>query len=98
MDFTIVHAHWILLGIVLAFFPRLSTISMLVFGSLSLPQDGSYQALWILGWVLTPRLLVAILAMAYFATNPVLVVLAWIICFAGETSEKKVLISSRTSE
>jgi len=98
MDFTIVHPHWFLLAFVLLFFPRLSTLSMLIFGSLMLPQEGSYQALWILGWLLTPRLLIAILSMAYFTTNPILVVFAWIFAFVGESSEKKVIIHSRNSK
>lgn len=61
---------------------------MAIFGSLMLPVSPGYRVLWCLGWFLTPRLLIAILAIPYFDENPVLVILAWIICFSGESSEK----------
>ena len=46
--------------------------------------------LWWLGFFLTPRLLVAILAtQSYWETNPILVVLTWIWALGGESAEKK---------
>ena len=47
------------------------------------------SSLWWLGWIFAPRLLVAILATtAYWDTNPVLCVLAWIWALCFETGEK----------
>ena len=96
MDFTIVHPHWFLLGLVLAFFPRTSTACMALFGSLMLPLSIGYRVLWCLGWVLSPRLLIAILALAYFPTNPVIVVVAWCLAFSGEVAEKKTIIKVKS--
>ena len=70
MDFFNEHGVWTL--IFLAMFPRLT----LLFASFA---SGGW--LWWLGWVLTPHLLVAILALPYFDSNPVLVIVAW--CIAG---------------
>jgi hypothetical protein len=84
-DFWQVHG-W---GFVLAmcFFPRLT----LLFSSV---VSGGF--FWWLGWLLTPRLLVAILATtAYWNTNPVLVVITWIWMLGGEGTEKAVVSGSR---
>ena len=55
----------------------------------------AYPVLFWIGWVLTPRLVVAILATTfYWDTNPILCVLAWIYAFTvggyttKETSER----------
>jgi uncharacterized membrane protein YGL010W len=66
--------------IFLAIFPRLT----LLFGSF---VTGGF--LWWLGWIFAPHLLVAILAIPYFDTNPVLVIIAWIIAFSGTGAEAK---------
>ena len=95
MDFTIVHAHWFLLSLALAFCPRLTTACMALFSSLMLPVDTGYRVLWVLGWILCPRLLIAILAMAYFTTNPVIVIFAWVIAFTGESAEKTTITRRR---
>ena len=60
--------HWAIL-IALALFPRLT----LLLGSFA---TGGF--LWWLGWLFTPHLLVAILALPYWNENPVLVIVAWI--------------------
>ena len=45
--------------------------------------------MWWLGWLVAPRILVAILAtISYFEANPVLVVIAWLVALGGESSEK----------
>ena len=47
---------------------------------------------WWLGWLFTPRLLAACLAtVAYWETNQVLVVCAWLIAWGGESGEKYVV-------
>jgi hypothetical protein len=72
--------HGLLFILFLAFFPRLTLLfSSVAFGG----------PLWWLGWLVAPRLLVAILATgAYWRTNPVLVVITWIWAFGGESAEK----------
>ena len=48
-----------------------------------------FGPLFFLGWLLVPRLTVAILATTvYWHTNPVLCVFAWIWAFCGESAEK----------
>ena len=84
-DFWQVHG-W---GFVLAmcFFPRLT----LLFSSVA---SGGF--FWWVGWLLTPRLLVAILATsAYWNTNPILVVITWIWMLGGEAAEKAFLSGAR---
>ena len=78
MNFWDVHGVFFLIFITI--FPRLTLlISSVPFGGL----------FWWLGFFFTPRLLVAILAtMAYWTTNPVLVVMSWIVCLFGEFAEK----------
>jgi len=65
----------------LMFFPRLTLLfSSVLFGGFW----------WWFGWLLAPRLLVAILATtAYWDTNPVLVVFTWLWALGGESTEKK---------
>jgi len=65
----------------MCFFPRLT----LLFSSVA-----TGGLLWWLGWLVAPRLLVAILATtAYWNTNPVLVTLTWFWALGGESVEKK---------
>jgi hypothetical protein len=61
-------------------FPRLT----LLFSSV--PFGGFF---WWLGFLFMPRVLVASLAtVAYFQTNPILVVIAWLVALGGEVFEK----------
>lgn len=72
--------HGIFFLIFITFFPRLT----LLFSSVA---TGGF--LWWVGFLFFPRILVAALAtVSYFHTNPVLVVLSWIIALGGETLEK----------
>jgi hypothetical protein len=61
-------------------FPRLTLLfSSVLFGGF----------FWWLGFFFCPRILVAILAtVTYFYTNPVLVVISWMIALSGEVFEK----------
>ncbi|MFZ4713329.1 MAG: hypothetical protein ACOYL6_06445 [Bacteriovoracaceae bacterium] len=66
--------------IFITFFPRLT----LLFSSV--PFGG---VLWWFGLVFCPRVLVATLAtVTYFKTNPVLVVISWMVALSGEIFEK----------
>lgn len=77
-------AHGLLFIFFMFFFPRLT----LLFSSV---VSGGF--LWWLGWLLTPRLLVAILATnSYWQTNRILVILSWIWALCGESTEKKVVV------
>lgn len=64
----------------LAIFPR---ITLLV---ASFATGGFF---WWLGWLLTPHLLVAILGLSYWDTNPVLVVISWLLAFGGTGAEQQ---------
>jgi hypothetical protein len=78
MSFWDVHGIWFIIA--MFFFPRLT----LLFSSVA---TGGF--LWWLGWLLTPRLLVAVLATSsYWDTNRILVVLTWIWALGGESAEK----------
>lgn len=72
--------HGVFLLIFLAIFPRLTLLfSPIAFGGF----------FWWVGFLFVPRILVAILAtQAYFKTNPVLVVMSWLIALGGEVFEK----------
>ena len=64
----------------LALFPRLALLFF------------NFQAniLFWFGWLFLPRITIAILAtIFYFSTNPLLVILSWLIAFSGESAEKK---------
>jgi hypothetical protein len=64
----------------IAIFPRLT----LLFSSVA---TGGF--LWWLGFIFCPRILVAALAtVAYFHTNPILVVISWLMALGGEVFEK----------
>jgi hypothetical protein len=70
--------------ICIALFPR---ITLLLSG---VPMGG---LLWWLGWLFSPRLLVAFLAtVTYWYQNPILVVAAWLVAFGGESSEKYTVV------
>lgn len=78
IDFFQKHGFFFLIFITL--FPRLT----LLFSSVA---TGGF--LWWMGFIFCPRILVASLAtVAYFHTNPVLVVISWIVALGGETMEK----------
>lgn len=72
--------HGIFFLIFITIFPRLTLLfSSVAFGGF----------FWWLGFFFCPRVLVAALAtVAYFQTNPVLVVISWIVALGGETLEK----------
>jgi hypothetical protein len=80
-DFWIKHDIFFLFFI--AIFPRLT----LFFSSV--PFGGLF---WWLGFFFAPRLLVAVLAtVAYWYTNPILVIIAWLFVLGGESGEKTVV-------
>ena len=73
--------HNALFLVAIALFPRLT----LLFSSV---VSGGF--IWWIGLIFCPRILVASLAtMAYFHTNPVLVVISWLVALSGEVLEKK---------
>ena len=76
--------HSVLFLILIALFPRLTLLfSSVVSGGL----------FWWLSWIIAPRLLVAGLAtLAYWDQNPILVVIAWLTAFGGESSEKYAVV------
>ena len=83
MDFGTVNfwdKHGFFFLLLIAIFPRLTLLfSSVAFGGF----------LWWLGFFFCPRILVASLAtIAYFHTNPVLVILSWLVALGGETFEK----------
>jgi hypothetical protein len=66
--------------IFVSLFPRLTLLIS------SVPFGGIF---WWLGFIFVPRWLVAILAtLTYWHKNPVLVVIAWLVCLSGESGEK----------
>lgn len=72
--------HGIFFLIFITIFPRLTLLfSSVVTGGL----------FWWLGFIFCPRILVASLAtVSYFHTNPLLVVISWLVALGGETMEK----------
>ncbi len=79
--------HGIFFLVFITLFPRLT----LLFSSVA-----SGGVIWWLGFVFCPRILVASLAtVSYFHTNPVLVVISWIVALGGETMEKAGIGSSK---
>lgn len=75
--------HGFIFCICMIMFPRLT---MLLSGICFNVYFGPLA--WI-GWVLAPRLTVAILAtFLYFPTNPILCIFVWIWAFGGESTEK----------
>lgn len=72
--------HGFFFLIFITIFPRLT----LLFSSVA---TGGF--FWWVGFIICPRILVASLAtVSYFHTNPILVVMSWIIALGGETAEK----------
>ncbi|MEZ4742664.1 MAG: hypothetical protein R3B45_09485 [Bdellovibrionota bacterium] len=75
--------HGLFFLIFITMFPRLT----LLFSSV--PFGGVF---WWIGWFFAPRLLVAILAtINYWHSNKVLVVISWLVCIGGESSEKTII-------
>lgn len=73
----------ILLGLGLALIPRITLLAMLAFTNFV-----SGGLLWWLGWFFLPHILVAGLAtLAYWDTNPVMVIIAWIWALIGTGGE-----------
>ena len=66
--------HEVITLVGLALFPRI-TLLVASFAT------GGF--LWWLGWIITPHLLVAILSLPYWDSNPVLVVIAWLCAIGG---------------
>lgn len=72
--------HGLIFLVFITFFPRLT----LLFSSVA---TGGF--FWWLGFLFVPRVLVASLAtVAYFHTNPFLVIISWLVALGGETMEK----------
>lgn len=82
-DFYTVHPHYILFAFALMAAPRITLAFMLM-----MTDFVSGGLLWWLGYIFVPRLLIAVLSLAYWDTNPVLVVIAWMMAFSGESAEK----------
>jgi len=79
--------HGVFFLIFITIFPRLT----LLFSSVA---TGGF--LWWLGFFFCPRILVASLAtVTYFHTNPILVVISWLVAIGGETMEKAGLSGRR---
>jgi hypothetical protein len=78
VNFFLRHGWFFLVAI--TFFPRLTLLLS------SVPFGGIF---WWIGLVFFPRVLVASLAtVTYFKTNPVLVVISWLVALSGEVFEK----------
>lgn len=76
--------HGVLFLFFITLFPRLT----LLFSSVA-----SGGIFWWLGWIFTPRLLVALLAtLNYWNQNPFLVVISWLVALGGESSEKVIIL------
>lgn len=81
MDFW--ETHSLVFVICLFFFPRITMLLATTYG-------GGF--LYWFGWLVAPRLTVAVIAtMLYWQTNIVTVVLTWIWAIGGEGSEKSVI-------
>ena len=74
--------HGILTLLCLAFFPRLTLL---------IASFATGGLLWWLGWFFAPHVLVAFLSLPYWDSNPVLVVIAWLIAFSGTGTEAAVV-------
>ena len=87
-----VENYWNNHGFLFLFFVTLFPRLTLLFSSVT-----SGGVLWWLAWAFSPRLLVAVLAtIAYWQTNPILVVISWLVALGGETSEKTVVFNRKT--
>lgn len=74
--------HDVVTLICLATFPRLTLL---------IASFATGGVLWWLGWIFAPHLLVAILSLPYWDTNPVLVIVAWIVAFSGTGTETAIV-------
>ena len=75
------HVHGIFFLFFIAVFPRLTMLFAVA---------GPFGWLTWLGWLFLPHVTVAILAtVAYWHTNPVLCVIAWLFALGGTTAEGK---------
>ena len=78
IDFWDIHGLWFIFFMMI--FPRLTILFTGI-------VTGGFW--WWFGWLLAPRLLVAILATSsYWDTNPILVILSWFWALGGESAEK----------
>lgn len=75
--------HGVFFLFFITIFPRLTLVfSNVAFGGI----------LWWLGFFFAPRILVAVLAtMSYMNSNPILVIISWIVALSGESTEKYTL-------
>ena len=87
VDFWEMHGIWFI--IFLFFFPRLT----LLFSSVI---SGGF--FWWIGWLCTPRILVALLALRYWETNTTLVFFTWVWALGGEGLEKYKISKKRKSK
>jgi hypothetical protein len=78
--------HGVITLICLAIFPRLTLL---------IATFATGGALWWFGWIFTPHLLVAILSLQYWNTNPVLVIVAWLMAVGGTGAETKTVTSRK---
>ncbi len=86
IDYFSKHGWFFLFSI--ALFPRLT---LLVSGLLASTIEFG-GIFWWLGFFFAPRILVATLAtVSYWHTNPVLVIISWLVALSGESSEKFVI-------
>jgi hypothetical protein len=81
--------HGVIVLICLTLFPRLTLL---------IASFATGGALWWLGWLFAPHILVAILALQYWDTNPVLVIVAWIVALGGTSAEGGTAASSCKSK
>lgn len=80
--------YWDRHGIFFLFFITLFPRLTLLFSSVV-----SGGIIWWVGWLFTPRFLVAILAtLNYWHQNPFLVVISWLVALGGESSEKVIIL------
>ena len=70
----------------LAIFPRLTLL---------IASFATGGLLWWLGWIFAPHLLVAILSIPYWDSNPVLVIIAWVMALSGTSTEAKAIHSKK---
>jgi len=80
--------HGLLFVFFMCFFPRLTMLFATAVGS-----TFGGPLFWI-GWLLVPRLTVAIIGTTlYWDTNPIVCILSWLWALGGESSEKKVVVN-----
>jgi hypothetical protein len=80
--------HGIIFLFCIAVFPRLALLIT--------PLGGCF---WWLGWFVVPHFLVAVLATtAYWNTNPILCVIAWVIALGGTSGEYVIIKGSRVDD